>query len=435
MRHALPGILQVSEPMRDELHVNRNRLGVGLVLGLVLASCQLPGLASRPTPPAAGPQATISLPETSYARGHLFASIENDAAVHVTLVLGDRELGAFDIPPRGCALRRPEHGDDDLDDHTPCAWSLPDARPGHYTIRVAAGATQLATASFDLIEVPAAGGRRAVIVDPAVRIGKPYQKPSGALWVWWPIDARFYTRSVMLFSFASGNAKLEDESTLLGPRFEAAGDPAITVSAARFDHARLDDRFAMTAGRSFLGAWRMSGSEFLPVTLTAAQLDQLHAALDARIAKTTVEYGQKVRISTYTSHVVPRICAVIANPAALAIVDKLDGSRTHASATTQYSQVGSVSVGGTSYDVMTESAGALISGPRHWQTDRTSHGVMREESRAFTTTLAQLDALGRPYRKGCSSLFATWPWLLADPASDEPDFSKICGPRSGCPQR
>jgi hypothetical protein len=273
-----------------------------------------------------------------------------------------------------------------------------------------------------------------VIVDPAVRIARPYQRGE-QLWVWWPIDARFASRSVMFFSFADGSAKLEDETALAGPSLQAAGDPAITVSAARFDHARLDDSFAITAGRTFLGAWRMSGASFLPITLPPAQADQLHAALEARIAKTTVEYGHKIRISTYTSHVVPRICAVIASPAAVAIVDKLDASKSHATATTQYSQVGSVSVGGTSYDVMTSGPGALISGSRHWQTDRTSHGVMKEESRAFTATLAQLDALGRPYRTGCPRLFATMPWLLADPATDEADFSKICGPRDGCPER
>jgi hypothetical protein len=412
------------------------RAGLGV---LVLASCQLPGSASRSTPPPALPHATISLAETHYAHGHLFASIETEQAARVTLTDdragSPRELGTFDAPRGGCALREPTDGQDELDDRSACAWSLPDARPGHYTIRVATmTGTPLATAGFDLIEVPAAGGRRAVIVDPAVRIARPYQRGE-QLWVWWPIDARFASRSVMFFSFADGSAKLEDETALAGPSLQAAGDPAITVSAARFDHARLDDSFAITAGRTFLGAWRMSGASFLPITLTPAQTDQLHAALEARIAKTTVEYGHKIRISTYTSHVVPRICAVIASPAAVAIVDKLDASKSHATATTQYSQVGSVSVGGTSYDVMTSGPGALISGSRHWQTDRTSHGVMKEESRAFTATLAQLDALGRPYRTGCPRLFATMPWLLADPATDEADFSKICGPRDGCPER
>lgn len=406
---------------------------------VVVAGCVIPatqGGGATDQGPAPATSATIYIQETFILDGRLYTSFEAAGPATARLMRGETPIA--DLPPStGCHGVRDPRGlwSDDPRLDPDCSWLVPDLAEGHYAIEVASGGAVLARSDFDIVAVPAAGARTALAVDPAVRSNAPYVR-GDRLWAWWPIDARYAWRAIYLHGFAGDTWRGMTWDSIEGPRLNKAGDPAVRVGFAQFDLAETHaiDAIVATAGRHILGAWRPPTSPavtWTPIPVTDAMARAVAEHIDERVQQTTEDYGVRHRMPMVGRQMVPRVCGAITSETTMKLIEEIeDEDGTHAEGVTSVT-----SIGGVSYE---SDAGALISGPRHWDTGLTSYGVMADEDPDYRALIRKLDGKTAAFKKrgDCfARVFAALPYVMPEPDADEPDYRNTCGPTDGCPDQ
>jgi hypothetical protein len=353
-----------------------------------------------------------------------------------------------------------------------CAFDLPhaDARAGTYTIELSWRGQKLRETSFALVSVPGAGGTKALIVDPAPRVGPAYVSSymNGFVFcTWLPIDASYIFRDVTFFvvedgAMGPGPAGVEQ---LESRRIKQEGDPAVDLgmTSIRLRDLRFDDhtlhalQVIAMVGHRRVGSWALRYGHVAQdprmqdvMVVTGARtfgpfIVADDAAVDPALQSKVDEAQQKLLDSrhpdrdavlrpatSYEKNVVPRVCAVLSDGRALGLAEDLDTMRAsgHGALATQDSvSIGTVSVGGSSYDVSASTgSGAMIMGLPLWENGYTdgldTWNALKFRGNAgdlkYAAKLRQLDGVASRYSAGCmAKILGDVKWVLPAPGSDE----------------
>lgn len=143
-------------------------------------------------------------------------------------------------------------------------------KPGRYTVSARSGGTTLAEHTFDLIALPAAGGRTSLEVDPASRDRRPVLSRAGfALWV--PVDARRRARLAAVGWFHEGRLLEVQTEIVDGPNLADDGESLRMVQLEtkwvypfKWDDASKDETgrydIVVFLDDEYYGAWQVSKS-------------------------------------------------------------------------------------------------------------------------------------------------------------------------------
>jgi hypothetical protein len=410
-------------------------------------------------------------PELRYVHDKVYATIvvpEGYGAVEARLV----GPGAPSTPLtlKETCESAPIGGLEDTNDA--CAFDLPhaDAREGAYTIELSWRGQKLRETSFTLVSVPGAGGKKALIVDPAPRVGPAYVRPymnGFVLSTWLPIDASYMSRDVTFYVVKDGAAdpRPVQRESLRSRRLKQEGDPAVDLAMTELrlpdlpydDHAMHTLQVIAMVGHQRVGSWTLHHGRVMQervmqevATVTGARtfggfIVAEDAPVDTALGATVDEAQRKLLESRHPDHdavlrpatfyeknFVSRVCAVLSDGRALGLAEELDTMRAHGhgALTTQNSvSIGTISVGGSSYDVSASTgSGAMIMGLPRWENGYTDGADTwnaikfrgNADDMKYAAKLRQLDGAASRYSPGCmAKILDGVKWILPPPGSDE----------------
>jgi hypothetical protein len=138
-----------------------------------------------------------------------------------------------------------------------CSFSGGSLEAGVYTIEVGYRGAVIGQHTFELIEMPSAGGEKEIAVDPASRVRRPYLHGQGFV-IWLPIDARTYARTVTVSAYDREGKIVETAQSIMHGPYAGESDSLLHVTpfVTRFLPTKGGEfRYVVFLDDVYVGTW------------------------------------------------------------------------------------------------------------------------------------------------------------------------------------
>lgn len=271
-----------------------------------------------------------------------------------------------------------------------CSWDSTQLSPGTYELEATSGGARVGFYSFRILEVPASGAELSLQVDPDSRGRIAYVHPRGLAY-WFPVDARYESRTLSFVFFRDGELAGTRRVTLEGPRFRGGGVPLSVVRPAFIRAApagRADWHLAAFVDEEMIGSWHYAYGQDGRWRGIRAIRGETNGPLeagplpDALLDRALAEVRGQHSVMRHER----RICAVAFLPEAIELLSSLGGAAS--------ANGGEPAAPGA--------AGEPAPGPR-WEDTTTTTGrdAATRLGAAYADALRQLDRLAARFEPGC----------------------------------